>query len=531
MRFPWRRLLALAIPVLFSRPLWAQLGATVPNWEVPRGSGAHGGMTTQSDLTPGVAFVGMTPCRIVDTRGPAGTFGGPALTTGVPRSFALPSGPCAGIPAAAEAYSLNVTAVSPAATGFVKIYPQGGTAPVVSTVNFSAHVTTANAAVVPSGTGGGVTAASSTGTHLLIDINGYYTKSYNAGVQFAAVASVDGAAAVLGQNNSNANGSHGVGGFAGGTGTVHGVQGQIGSGSDFGSSGVHGIAGATTDQSFGVLGQSLTDNFDSAGVKGIDYTGPVSSTAFFTQSGVRGEGVTGVIGITSSSSGDGVRGTFISGGVTHTAGRLGLLSYGVYSSGDFGGTGAKYFVEPHPIDATKVIRYVALEGPESGTYFRGTGHTIGGRAVIEVPETFRIVTDEEGLTVQLTAVGPPTLMSVEREDLAQIVVRSSNDVTFHYLVQGVRRAFKDFQPVTEGDEFMPRTPEDRMPAYLTEEAKRRLIANGTYNADGTVNLATAERAGWTALWAERDAAARARANRAAEEIRRGRNSVPELQEP
>jgi hypothetical protein len=51
---------------------------------------------------------------------------------------------------------------------------------------------------------------------------------------------------------------------------------------------------------------------------------------------------------------------------------------------------------------------------------------------------------------------------------------------------------------------MPPSAEDPMPGYLTDEAKRRLIANGTYNADGTVNLATAERAGWTAEWAERD---------------------------
>jgi hypothetical protein len=43
-----------------------------------------------------------------------------------------------------------------------------------------------------------------------------------------------------------------------------------------------------------------------------------------------------------------------------------------------------------------------------------------------------------------------------------------------------------------------------MPAYLTEEAKRRLIANGTYNADGTVNIETAERVGWTRLWRERE---------------------------
>jgi hypothetical protein len=398
---------------------------------------------------------------------------------------------------------LNVTAVSPAALGFVKLYPQGGAAPVVSTVNFSAGATTANAAVVPAGTGGGITAVASSATHLLIDINGYFTKNYNAGVQFAAVASVPGAAAVLGQNNGNADGSHGVGGFAGGTGTVHGVQGQIGDAAGSGSSGVHGIGGATENTSYGVLGQSFSADAYSAGVMGIDSTGPIASSTAFTQAGVRGEGFRGVLGIAGGGGGTGVNGVHISGGTFHTAGWLGTNDYGVYSSGDFGGTGAKYFVEPHPTDPTKVVRYVALEGPESGTYFRGTGRTVGGHAVIDVPDSFRIVTDEEGLTVQLTAVGPPTPMSVESESLEAIVVRSSRDVTFHYLVQGVRRAFRDFQPIKEGQEFMPLSAEDSMPGYLTEEAKRRLIANGTYNADGTVNRATADRIGWTRAWAQR----------------------------
>ena len=30
--------------------------------------------------------------------------------------------------------------------------------------------------------------------------------------------------------------------------------------------------------------------------------------------------------------------------------------------------------------------------------------------------------------------------------------------------------------------------------------KSRLIANGTYNADGTVNMDTAKRLGWTEKW-------------------------------
>ena len=53
-----------------------------------------------------------------------------------------------------------------------------------------------------------------------------------------------------------------------------------------------------------------------------------------------------------------------------------------------------------------------------------------------------------------------------------------------------------------------------MPGYLTEEARQRLINNGTYNPDGTVNLETAERAGWTRIWREREEQVKAAAERA-----------------
>ncbi len=35
-------------------------------------------------------------------------------------------------------------------------------------------------------------------------------------------------------------------------------------------------------------------------------------------------------------------------------------------------SGSKNFVEPHPTDPSKEIRYASLEGREVGTYFRGT---------------------------------------------------------------------------------------------------------------------------------------------------------------
>ena len=63
------------------------------------------------------------------------------------------------------------------------------------------------------------------------------------------------------------------------------------------------------------------------------------------------------------------------------------------------------------------------------------------------------------------------------------------------------------KPIGPGTEFMPRSADARIPAYLTEGQKALLVSNGTYNADGTVNMETAERLGWTKIWADREAQA------------------------
>jgi hypothetical protein len=128
-----------------------------------------------TDLTSPLPFIAVAPCRIVDTRGPAGPYGGPALAADTPRSFAVPAGPCPGIPTTASAFSLNVTAVTTFGAGFLILYPQGAPQPVVSTLNYQPGQTLANAAIVASGPGGGITVmAGLAGTHLIIDINGYF---------------------------------------------------------------------------------------------------------------------------------------------------------------------------------------------------------------------------------------------------------------------------------------------------------------------------------------------------------------------
>ena len=123
-------------------------------------------------LSP-VQFVSVAPCRLVDTRGPVGEFGGPALQAGVPRSFVIPDNQTCNIPATAAAYSLNVTAVPHGPLGYLTIWPTGRPQPVVSTLNSDGR-TKANAAIVPVGVSAAVSVYASNTTDLVLDIDGYF---------------------------------------------------------------------------------------------------------------------------------------------------------------------------------------------------------------------------------------------------------------------------------------------------------------------------------------------------------------------
>ena len=430
-----------------------------------------------------------------------------------------------GLPAGAEAVSVNFTVTgSPAAPpgAFLLAWPQGGAVPPVSILNFQAGQTVANAAIVPLNLTGALTINVSHSTHVIMDINGYFsdvsgtpgsifrfqgngpfgailgentsTGSLAAGVEgrITSTSPSAGSAGLRGVNNGTGPSGVGVWGSQAGSGWgVHGeALGTTGSGSKgvFGESasatggavGVHGLAAATTGVTYGVRGDTNSGSVVAVGVRG-------ESPA--------GYGVLGVAG------GRAVQGSLVnSAGQFLTGGVLGLSGYGVYSFGDFGGTGAKYFVEPHPLQADMVIRYVALEGPESGTYFRGKGKLQNGVATIEVPEDFRLVTDAEGLSVQVTPIGGMASVGVLRIGLDAIVVQGSRNLEFFYLVNGVRRSHKHLKPVGPGQEFMPETRDATMPAYLTEVQKEMLISNGTYKADGTVDMETAKALGWTKLW-------------------------------
>jgi len=137
----------------------------------------------------GLSFYTLTPCRVVDTRGPNGQFGGPILTGNVPRFFTIPQGPCA-IPSTAQAYSFNATVVPPGPLLYLTLWPGDQPQPTVSTLNAPTGAVVANAAIVPGAARAGeVDAYVSDASHLILDINGYFAPSAgSSALQFNTVA-------------------------------------------------------------------------------------------------------------------------------------------------------------------------------------------------------------------------------------------------------------------------------------------------------------------------------------------------------
>ena len=124
----------------------------------------------------GTSFRSLTPCRIVDTRLSQGPLGGPAFLANGTRTFPL-AGAC-GIPATAVAVSLNLTVVSPLATGSLALYEGGTGATSATAISFGAGQTRANNAHVALSTDGMGFATARNGSNgsldLVLDVNGYY---------------------------------------------------------------------------------------------------------------------------------------------------------------------------------------------------------------------------------------------------------------------------------------------------------------------------------------------------------------------
>jgi hypothetical protein len=129
-----------------------------------------------------LAFYPVAPCRIADTRNPTGALGGPSLLGGHGRTFPILSAAACNVPATAQAYSLNLTAVPPGPLGFITAWPTGQTMPGASSLNALTGTIVANGAIIPAGTGGAIDIFAINNTDLVIDINGYFAPMASGGL-------------------------------------------------------------------------------------------------------------------------------------------------------------------------------------------------------------------------------------------------------------------------------------------------------------------------------------------------------------
>ena len=71
-------------------------------------------------------------------------------------------------------------------------------------------------------------------------------------------------------------------------------------------------------------------------------------------------------------------------------------------------TAVKTFVIDHPIKQDNYLVHACAEGPTSDVFYRGTGQLQNGVAVIELPDYFESLTEEEGRTVMITPIADET---------------------------------------------------------------------------------------------------------------------------
>jgi hypothetical protein len=67
-----------------------------------------------------------------------------------------------------------VTVVPDGALSYLSVWPAGSAQPLVSTLNSFDGSVVANAAIVPAGTGGGISIYVTNQTQVILDINGYF---------------------------------------------------------------------------------------------------------------------------------------------------------------------------------------------------------------------------------------------------------------------------------------------------------------------------------------------------------------------
>ena len=119
----------------------------------------------------GSVYVPLVPCRILDTRNEGGELG-----NGATRTVQVTGRPTCVVPPKATAVEASVSAVTPSANGYTRLWPTGAT-PAATFVNYSKSEGTTNTGAISISTSGSMDMRNAGGpSHYVIDLQGYYIK-------------------------------------------------------------------------------------------------------------------------------------------------------------------------------------------------------------------------------------------------------------------------------------------------------------------------------------------------------------------
>ena len=134
---------------------------------------------------PGTSFVSLVPGRLLETRTDATpTLDGQASGIGLRPAGSITELQITGrynIPTNATAAILNVTVTDTRGDGYVTVWPCGTPQPTASNLNYTAGNTIPNLVIAKLGDTGSVCLFTTNQTHLIADINGYYTVTSGSG--------------------------------------------------------------------------------------------------------------------------------------------------------------------------------------------------------------------------------------------------------------------------------------------------------------------------------------------------------------
>ena len=110
---------------------------------------------------------------------------------------------------------------------------------------------------------------------------------------------------------------------------------------------------------------------------------------------------------------------------------------------------AKPFDMPHPSKEGYRLRYVCVEGPENGVYFRGR---VVNKNVIDLPDYWKDLVDHTTISVQLQPIGAHQNVIVKRVEETQIHLQAQGGmpINCYYHVFGERQDMERLVEEYEG---------------------------------------------------------------------------------